>query len=323
MNSGAAMACAVAGATTLLNGHCAAQNFVAADYATNSAYAHGWYDGQNGGHGFGPWSFNGTDPTPGDQQTNSSSSSLGPSWTLFDLSSSGGLANAGRTISEPGGLQVGQTFQTIIQNPINNAGIYTYRGFDILFTSGTDNDVPGDNTAAFRLLVFDYFNPAMNWHINDTGSVGTTVSATNTGASGMIIGLTLDSTNTYTLNMSPVSNPNSPYLTYSGTLGTNLPITYVNFRLWNTASSGITDTNDNLEISSMTIEGMNLNIQVVGTNAILTWPTNVPGFYLESTTNLGSSAVWNTNLPLPVVINDQNVVTNPIAGTHQFFRLQQ
>jgi hypothetical protein len=44
---------------------------------------------------------------------------------------------------------------------------------------------------------------------------------------------------------------------------------------------------------------------------------------LQSTTNLGSAAVWTTNSPLPVVVNDQNTVTNPITGTQQFFRLSQ
>jgi uncharacterized repeat protein (TIGR03803 family) len=60
-----------------------------------------------------------------------------------------------------------------------------------------------------------------------------------------------------------------------------------------------------------------------GLNVILTWPTNATGFTLQSTTNLGSSAAWSTNLPTPVIINDQNVVTNPITGAKQFFRLSQ
>jgi len=64
------------------------------------------------------------------------------------------------------------------------------------------------------------------------------------------------------------------------------------------------------------------------TNVILTWPTNYAGFdytgyTLESTTNLGPSAVWATNAPAPVVVNGQNIVTNPITGTQQFFRLTQ
>ena len=60
-----------------------------------------------------------------------------------------------------------------------------------------------------------------------------------------------------------------------------------------------------------------------GPNVILTWPTNATDFTLQSTTNLGSSAVWSTNSSVPVVVNGQNVVTNPISGTRQFFRLSQ
>jgi hypothetical protein len=333
MNSGAAMACAVAGAATMLNGHCAAQPYVAADYATNSIYNSGWSAGQNGGYGFGAWSFNATDPSGAPSQSMSTASALGTAWTLFttnlpdpppNQNHIGGLANAGRAILEPGGLQVGQTFQTIIQNPVNNAGIYTYRGFDMLFTSATDNNPGGDNTAALRIQVFDYYNPAMHWHINDAGDVVTNLSAMTTGASGMIVALTLDSTNTYTLNMAPVSNPNSPYLTYSGTLGTNLPINYFNFRNYNNPNpSGDTnDVADNFQISSMTIRGTMLNIQSAGANTVLSWSTNVPGFVLASSPTLNPGAVWNTNLPAPTVIGNQNFVTNPISGPQQFYRLQ-
>jgi hypothetical protein len=55
----------------------------------------------------------------------------------------------------------------------------------------------------------------------------------------------------------------------------------------------------------------------------LTWPTNAAGFTLQFTTNLGSSAVWTTNSPAPVVVNGQNTVTNPISGAQQFYRLSQ
>jgi uncharacterized repeat protein (TIGR03803 family) len=58
------------------------------------------------------------------------------------------------------------------------------------------------------------------------------------------------------------------------------------------------------------------------TNLILTWPTNYIGFAVQSTTNL-ASPVWTTNSLVPVVVNGQNVVTNPISGTQQFFRLSQ
>ncbi|HSU54676.1 MAG TPA: choice-of-anchor Q domain-containing protein [Candidatus Dormibacteraeota bacterium] len=64
-----------------------------------------------------------------------------------------------------------------------------------------------------------------------------------------------------------------------------------------------------------------LTIIPSGTNVILTWPTNAVGFTLQSTTNLVSPAVWTTNSPAPVVICEQNVVTNPITGAQRFYRL--
>jgi hypothetical protein len=59
---------------------------------------------------------------------------------------------------------------------------------------------------------------------------------------------------------------------------------------------------------------------------VLTWPTNnlgydYTGFTVQSTTNLVPPLVWDTNSPAPVVINGQNVVTNPIPGPQQFYRL--
>jgi hypothetical protein len=56
---------------------------------------------------------------------------------------------------------------------------------------------------------------------------------------------------------------------------------------------------------------------------ILMWPTNYAGFTLQSTTNLGSSAVWTTNSSPPVVIGGENVVINTLSGRQQFYRLSQ
>src|SRR5664280_2077335 len=55
-----------------------------------------------------------------------------------------------------------------------------------------------------------------------------------------------------------------------------------------------------------------LTILPSGTNVILTWPTNVTGFTLQSTTNLDSPVVWTT-------VSGQNAVTNPISGTQKFY----
>jgi len=91
--------------------------------------------------------------------------------------------------------------------------------------------------------------------------------------------------------------------------------------LFGTASQG--GSSGNGTVFSITLPRPQLTLTPSGPNAILTWPTNATGFTLQSTTNLGSAAVWTTNTPVPVVVNDQNTVTNPISGTRQFFRLSQ
>lgn len=320
LNGGVAVACAVAGASTILSGNCSAQTFVAADYATNSNYAAGWSAGQNGGHGFGPWSFDGTNPTPptGPYQGMSTSSPLGRSWTLLTYDNHSGIADVGRAITEPGGLQPGQTLEAVIQNPL---GYHFYRGFDICCLNGTNNNLGGNNTAAIRAQLFAYF--VTDWSISDnSGSTLTSLDLSTTGSAGMKFDLTLTSTNTYSLSLTPLSNPSGAY-TQTGTLTTNLPINWINFRLYWGTSTGLTDTADNYEISSMTIKGLTLNIQQAASNVILSWPTNVPGFNLESTSILGAGAVWQTNSTVPVVLNGQYVVTNAIAGTQRFYRLKQ
>ena len=58
-----------------------------------------------------------------------------------------------------------------------------------------------------------------------------------------------------------------------------------------------------------------------GTNVLVQWPTNVSGYTLAFASNLTSSP-WSINLPAPVVVNTNEVVTNSISGMARFFRLQ-
>jgi hypothetical protein len=326
--------CAVAGAATLLGGTASAQSFAAADYATNPTYAGGWTNGQNGGFGFGAWSFNASATNA--HQVISSSSAIGTAWTLFNTAINHGINDVGRSITEPGGLQPGQTFEAVLQNP---SSFNYFGGCDILFYNGTNNLPGGVNQAALRVSVFDsaYYNPGADWAITDYDVVRynsysyTMLPVADTAVAGMKLDLTLTSTNTYLATLTPLSNPSEAYSQTgmlattdgNGNAVTNLPINYVNFRLYNVVpSSGPNNTTNNYEISSMTIQGMLLNIQVAGTNAILSWSTNVPGFYLESAPNLNSPIAWTSNSILPVTINGLNVTTNRITGHQQFFRLQ-
>ncbi len=71
-----------------------------------------------------------------------------------------------------------------------------------------------------------------------------------------------------------------------------------------------------------------LTLMLSGTNAVLTWPTNVAGFSyagynLETTTNLGPPAVWSPVSPSPVVIDGQSVVINPMSGAQRYYRLSR
>ena len=66
-----------------------------------------------------------------------------------------------------------------------------------------------------------------------------------------------------------------------------------------------------------------LTITPSADNLILTWPTNSTGLSLQSAPNLGPSVVWTTSSWTPVVVNGLNTITNPVAGTQQFFRLTQ
>jgi len=351
-------ACAVVGATSLLNGNCSGQTLIAADYATNSIYAGGWAAGQNGGYGFGAWSFS-TDPISDgvtSQNTMDSTSPYDPfgmAWTLYNPigptpgvndsanppdygpppgQPKGDVARAGRALPN-GGLQPGQTFSTVISNPTEHR---FYRGYTIILSTGSDNILYGGVGTAIAVGTFDYFMPGGWYTLQNFSSGGTGLYDTDTTTNGMELDVTLTGTNAYHLVMTPLGNPENAY-SEDGTF-TNAVINWVTYQLYNTDSDFYNFTNGiyspatnpqrtDFYIQSMTVSGpapLTLNIQVLGTNAVLTWPTNALGLNLASSLNLGAGAVWSTNgLPPPVVVNGQNVVTNPIAGTRQFYRLQQ
>ena len=181
-------------------------------------------------------------------------SSLGPiapAWTLFTTTTGAGISDVGRSITEPGGLQPGQTFQTIVQNPTS---YHYFGGFDILFLNGTDNDAAGDNTSALRAQVFHsaYYNPGDLWSVQDNGggNQATSLSSATTGAAGMELDLTLNSATAYTLTMTALNGGGSSTIngTYSG------PINYINYRLYDgVGSSGPNDVVDNYGIQYMEV----------------------------------------------------------------------
>jgi uncharacterized repeat protein (TIGR03803 family) len=89
-----------------------------------------------------------------------------------------------------------------------------------------------------------------------------------------------------------------------------------------TAGGGTSGNGTVFSINLSSASSPQLTITPAGANVVLSWPTNFTGFTLQSTTHL-SSPGWTTTFPAPVVVNGQYMVTNPISGTQQFYRLAQ
>jgi hypothetical protein len=85
-----------------------------------------------------------------------------------------------------------------------------------------------------------------------------------------------------------------------------------------TGTSDAGGTEDYLTVQYSSSVQPYLNHQKLGNQLILTW-TNA-GFNLESTANL-VAPVWVTNSVPPSVVNGQYIVTNPVVGAQQFYRL--
>jgi hypothetical protein len=265
-----AMACAVTSATAMMAGVCSGA--FALDQASGATYSGGWAAGQNGGFGFGPWSFNGTqdpnnNPDPGAQQTMSSAWSFGTGWTMFNLGSApagSGISDVGRAIT--GGLQIGQTFETVIQNP---TGYHFFGGYDILFGNMTDNLPGGNNSATLRVSEFNYYTSFPFWNVDDATSKRTSsLSSVTTATAGMKLDLTLTSGNSYSLTLTPLSNPLGAVTLTGGYTNT---VDYVNFRLYDNMSTGPNDTANNFGIEYMTIVPEPTSLALIGFGAAGLW----------------------------------------------------
>jgi hypothetical protein len=73
-------------------------------------------------------------------------------------------------------------------------------------------------------------------------------------------------------------------------------------------------------LSATYIPQPTLSMSKQGTNVVLSWPTAVSGFGVESATNLFVGG-WNTNYPLPIVVAGNYMVTNSITRSAKFYRL--
>jgi pimeloyl-ACP methyl ester carboxylesterase len=66
-----------------------------------------------------------------------------------------------------------------------------------------------------------------------------------------------------------------------------------------------------------------LQIQLSGTNVVLTWPLSGAGYVLQSANSLAPPVSWTTVTNVPVIVNFQYTVTNQISGAVRFYRLSE
>lgn len=64
-----------------------------------------------------------------------------------------------------------------------------------------------------------------------------------------------------------------------------------------------------------------LQIQLSGTNVVLTWPLSAAGHVLQTTDKLAPTNSWATVTNVPVIVDFQYTVTNQISGGSRFYRL--
>jgi hypothetical protein len=66
-----------------------------------------------------------------------------------------------------------------------------------------------------------------------------------------------------------------------------------------------------------------LQIQLAGTNVVVTWPLSGAGYVLQSANKLAPPVSWTTVTNVPVIVNFQYTVTNQVSGAVRFYRLSE
>jgi uncharacterized repeat protein (TIGR03803 family) len=89
-----------------------------------------------------------------------------------------------------------------------------------------------------------------------------------------------------------------------------------------TSEGGASDSGTLYSLALPPVVPPRLSIVSAGGNVIVSWPTNSAEFTLESSPTI-LPAVWSTVNPPPTLIGGMFTVTNPIAGSQQYYRLSQ
>jgi subtilase family serine protease len=190
------------------------------DDTSQSAYAGGWFYGDNGGFGFSPWIFTGLNPINNSgngfyigSSTNNGGGSgpgidvNGKSWGIYGYNN--GYATAYRALAY-GPLQVGQTLSFSMDNGYINSG-GPYVGF--VLRTGNATGGPFDYVTGWRFQ-FVFFGGSSDYQLYDgSGQQDSGIFFTDTGLRFVF---TLTTADTYALQV--IDNASNTTNSFSGTL---------------------------------------------------------------------------------------------------------
>lgn len=206
-----------------------------------------------------------------------------------------------------GGTLYGTTYQlgpngkgTVFALNTDGTGFRTLHGFTQAMNTNSDGANPYAGLILSRKTLYG------TTYAGGTSGNGT-VFAVNTDGTGF--------TNLHSFSATPSGTNSDGAKPYGGLILSGNS-------LYGTTTAGGSSGNGTIFSISLPVGRPQLGIAITGNSVILTWPTNSPGFMLQSATSL-DSPVWITNSPGPVVVKGQNTVTTPISGRQQFFRLSQ
>jgi hypothetical protein len=80
---------------------------------------------------------------------------------------------------------------------------------------------------------------------------------------------------------------------------------------------------EDIFVARFEAEAPRLNIAASLGSITISWPTNQPGFTLESATNSGPSAFWQIVTNAQQVVGMENRMVQDISGKTSFFRLRR
>jgi len=254
-----------------------------------------------------------------------------PAGTLYGTAEQGGSYGGGTVFSvvtnQPGSYTVLHDFTA---PAVNGTNIDGYAPFSGLVLSGTNlyGTTQGGGTNGYgTVFVVSTTGQFTNLYSFTGGSDGSYPQAGLTLSGNTLYGTTTAGGAFTNGTLFAINTDGSHFKSlYSFTGGNDggdpaADMVSAGLTLFGTATKG--GSTGNGTVFSFALAGPPLAIARSGTNVVLTWSAAYSGYTLQSSTQLVAGASWSSVLPLPVVLNNLNTVTNPVSTKTTFYRLSQ